>query len=80
MNDQAMQHQTWWQKNKQRLIASVIMLVLLLVFALAVIRFSWDWTGFGPYDPKTHAKTFWDWLNLLGVLAVPVVVLPEPQP
>ncbi len=29
--------------------------------------FKWNWTGF-------QSKTLWDWLNLLGVLAIPAVV------
>jgi len=39
-------------------------------------QLSWEWTGLGPEtsEPKQHAKTLWDWLNLLGVLAIPVVV------
>jgi hypothetical protein len=28
----------------------------------------------GASEPKQHAKTLWDWLNLLGVLAIPVIV------
>jgi hypothetical protein len=32
-------------------------------------KFNWDWTGF-----NRPSKTLWDWLQLLGVLAVPVVV------
>ena len=31
--------------------------------------FQWDWTGF-----NRPSKTLWDWLQLLGVLAVPIVV------
>jgi len=59
-----------------------IVLALVIVFILIIYagyRFSWEWTGFnahiGPnvqqYQPT---KTLWDWLNLLGVLAIPVVV------
>jgi hypothetical protein len=42
-----------------------------------------DWTGFGPVSGapnSTHislvqpAKTFWDWLQLLSALLIPVVV------
>lgn len=70
---------SWWQKNKQLLIIATVILALLLVFALAVYRFGWDWTGFigGPskitktpqgtttdYSPE---KNLWDWLQLLLV-------------
>lgn len=41
-------------------------IVLLLGLSL-VIAFNWSGTGF-------HGKTLWEWLNLLGVLAVPIVV------
>lgn len=41
--------------------------VVLVVFIVAGYWFQWDWTGF-------PAKNLWDWLNLLGVLAIPVVV------
>ena len=34
--------------------------------------FKWDWTGFAEHNSST--KTFWDWLQLLGVLAVPAVI------
>jgi uncharacterized protein YjbI with pentapeptide repeats len=34
--------------------------------------FEWDWTGFTEQNDST--KTFWDWLQLLGVLAVPVAI------
>lgn len=42
---------------------------LVLFIALIVVGywFQWGWTGF-------PSKTLWDWLNLLGVLAIPVVV------
>jgi len=41
--------------------------------------FDWDWTGFnaslGPQGQQYQpGKTLWDWLNLLGVLAIPAVV------
>lgn len=80
MEEQVEQNQNWLQKNKQLLIiATVIILVLLLIFALAVHWFGWDWTGFtsvtGPtlqsneqYQP---AKTLWDVLQLL---IVPIIL------
>src|SRR5260370_35560682 len=71
-----------WQKKIRKLlmIAGIIsLLVCVIVLIFAGYRFRWDWTGFnehvGPnmqqYQP---AKTLWDWLQLLGVLAIPAVV------
>src|SRR2546421_3856311 len=62
-----------------------IIIVCMLVIALLVLIilgyiFNWGWTGLGPYIPPTkdsnfqRGKTLWDWLNLLGVLAIPAVV------
>src|SRR6266516_3216176 len=54
-------------------------IALLVVLVLGYI-FNWGWTGLGPYIPPTkdsnfqRGKTLWDWLNLLGVLAIPAVV------
>src|SRR5579884_319264 len=36
-------------------------------FVLAAYEQGWNWTGF-------VTKTLWDWLQLLGVLGIPVVV------
>ena len=48
----------------------VISITTALVLFIALIAmgywFQWGWTGF-------PTKTLWDWLNLLGVLAIPVV-------
>lgn len=46
-------------------IGVTVMLVLLVI--VAGYWFRWDWTGF-------PTKTLWDWLQLLGVLAIPVAV------
>jgi uncharacterized protein YjbI with pentapeptide repeats len=79
-----------WQKHKLLLIIIVITsIILLLLFILAVVWFGWNWTGFNGGYPKitttstisnvetleqAPARTLWDWLGLLAVLAVPVVV------
>lgn len=57
-------------------IVGVILIGGVIVLIYAGYRFNWSWTGFGPEtsEPKQHAKTLWDWLNLLGVLAIPAVV------
>src|SRR6266852_3936159 len=73
---------SWWQ-NRSRLLLVVGAMVLLMGVVVLIIAgyiFKWDWTGFnehrGPnilqYQP---AKTLWDWLQLLGVLAIPVAVV-----
>ena len=62
---------------------------MLILFVFLVYRFGWDWTGFnsgtsqitiisttkGNYAATIlqPSKSLWDWLNLLGVLAIPVV-------
>src|SRR6266480_1031850 len=51
------------------LIALFLTLVVLVIFILGGYKFNWGWTGFNQ-----PSKTLWDWLQLLGVLAVPVVV------
>jgi hypothetical protein len=62
----------WWRQIKQHSVRAVL-IALLAVFIVLVIlggyQFNWDWTGF-----NRPSKTLWDWLQLLGVLAVPVVV------
>lgn len=67
-------------KVRRRLIVvGVIIICILIGIIVAGYWFNWDWTGFneriGPnvqqYQPT---KTLWDWLQLLGVLAIPVVV------
>jgi len=60
---------------------AIILFLLLGVGALifAGYWFDWNWTGFnasiGPQGQQYQpGKTLWDWLNLLGVLAIPTVV------
>jgi Pentapeptide repeats (8 copies) len=65
------------------LLAVVIVLVILIILGYI---FNWGWTGLNATDftstPQNitrtivyqPSKTLWDWLQLLGVLAVPVVV------
>ena len=72
-----------WRQNRSRLllvVGAMVLLVGVVVLIIAGYLFKWDWTGFneqrGPnilqYQP---AKTLWDWLQLLGVLAIPVAVV-----
>ena len=58
----------WWQQiKKNRVPILVIAIILVVVIALIIVGYKFDWTGFA-------GKTLWDWFNLIGVLAVPVVV------
>src|SRR5438105_1055948 len=68
----------------------VLLVLALILFILSAYRFGWDWTGFnsetnqititntskGNYTATISqpSKSLWEWLNLLGVLAIPVVV------
>ena len=71
----------WWQEKRKPLaiVGIAALLVGLVGLAVGGYALKWDWTGFnehiGPnvqqYQPS---KTLWDWLQLLGVLAIPVVV------
>ena len=59
---------SWWQKIKKPLavIAAIALLAVVLVL-LILTGYRLTWTGF-------FNKTLWDWLNLLGILAIPAVV------
>jgi hypothetical protein len=84
---------SWWQKIKQHsFIATgiIIVLIALIAFIFAVLKFGWDWTGFTSGASKITitstskgtttstelqpARTLWDWLGLLAALAIPIVV------
>lgn len=73
---------SWWKKIQQHPLITVgiiVILSIIIAFILAVHVFGWGWTGFNEYiGPNVQqyqpAKTLWDWLNLLGVFAIPVVV------
>lgn len=59
-----------WFKEKRKLLIVIGIVTLLVVFIGSIVGgywFRWNWTGF-------PAKTEWDWLNLLGVIAIPIVV------
>src|SRR6266446_4423652 len=71
---------SWLQTARKHLIV-IVFIVLIGVFVLIFLGywFNWDWTGFNErigsqaqqYQP---AKTLWDWLQLLGILAIPIVI------
>ena len=46
--------------------------VLFAVLVCAGYLFEWDWTGFTAQNGST--KTLWDWLQLLGLLAIPATI------
>jgi hypothetical protein len=53
-------------------IVGVIIAACVIGLIFAGYWFNWSWTGFGPEttEPKQHAKTLWDWLQLLVIPAV----------
>lgn len=57
----------WWQKIKQHRVPILTTSILVVVMVLTIIEVRVNGAGF-------TGKTLWDWLQLLGVLAVPVVV------
>jgi uncharacterized protein YjbI with pentapeptide repeats len=68
---------SFWQKVKKPLEITVLSIFVVGLIALIVLVilgtiFQWNWTGFGldTTDPKQHAKTLWDWLQLLIIPAV----------
>lgn len=71
---------SWWQKTSKSLV--IVGLIAFIAGAIALVFaaywFGWDWTGFNEHFSRQvqqyqPAKTLWDWLQLLGVLAIPAV-------
>ncbi|GAC1471954.1 MAG: hypothetical protein NVSMB70_16650 [Chamaesiphon sp.] len=58
---------SWWQKMKRPLLVIMLLTLSVLLIVLLVVEVSLYGTGFA-------GKTLFDWLNLLGVLAIPIVV------
>ncbi len=59
---------SWWRKIKQRRVTIlVVAIILVATIALIFVEVRSYGTGFA-------GKTLFDWLNLLGVLAIPIVV------
>ena len=88
---------SWWQALWQLIKQHPVLtgfIVLVVLIALVIAGYSFDWTGFNGYNKVTithiisgtnagtvtkteeyqPGKALWDWLNLLGVLAIPAVV------
>ena len=56
MEDQAEQHQKWWQQLKQHRVAiEVVAIVFVVVIVLIIAGYWLDWTGFNGYK-----KLFWN--------------------
>ena len=70
-----------WRQGLAWYIALIPLLLLLLIgFILIGYIPRWStWTGFGEYNTPGHdyqrSKTLWDWLQLMGLLAVPIAVV-----
>jgi uncharacterized protein YjbI with pentapeptide repeats len=71
-----------WCQAKRKFLMVIIGSILLAGFIVSLVGgywLQWDWTGLtaqgnpkgASYQPE---KTLWDWMQLLGVLAIPVVV------
>jgi hypothetical protein len=58
MEDQAAEHQTWWQQLKQHRVAiGVGAIVLVVVIVLIIIGYWFDWTDFNGYNQVTIIRT-----------------------
>jgi uncharacterized protein YjbI with pentapeptide repeats len=60
----------WWEKIRQHPVAAIFVFVgIVLVIVMIVLGYllNWHWTGLvsETSEPKQHAKTLWDWLQLL---------------
>ena len=81
----------WLKNKQLLSISIKSIIAILIPFALLVYWFGWDWTGFNSGASKITitsiskgittttelqpAKSLWDWLQLLGILAIPVVAV-----
>jgi uncharacterized protein YjbI with pentapeptide repeats len=80
-----------WQalKSHRLAAASLLALLLVVVFLMSAYIFKWDWTGLVPgitqidvtgpagsyrVTMSQPGKSLWDWMGLLGTLAIPVVI------
>jgi uncharacterized protein YjbI with pentapeptide repeats len=83
-------HLWWQYIRKHWVATIIIVVVGVIVLIVLGYLFKWDWTGFNSGTSQIiitstskvnytatisqPSKTLWDWLQLLGVLAIPVVV------
>jgi hypothetical protein len=84
-------HSWWQQLTKHWVATIIIVFVGVIVFIVLGYLLKWEWTGFNSGTSQITitnttkvnytatvpqpSKTLWDWLGLLGVLAIPVVVV-----
>ena len=68
---------SWWQKIQIHPVRTVLIVLLSIVIVLVILSilgyiFNWHWTGLvlESSEPKQHAKTLWDWLQLRIIPAV----------
>ncbi len=60
---------SWWQQiNQHRVPILVVAIILVVVIALIIIGYRFDWTGFNGNNKS--GKTLWDWLQLIIIPAV----------
>ena len=59
-------HSLWQQINQHRVAIGVVGIVLVVVITLIIVEVRVYGTGF-------PGKTLWDWLQLIGVLAIPII-------
>ena len=80
----------WLKNKRLLMSATITIITILIAFVLLVYWFGWDWTGFNSGESKITitstsqgittnteiqpAKSLWDWLQLIGLLAIPIVV------
>src|SRR5260221_8071230 len=64
---------SWWQQIKQHLVTILVVAIILVgAIVLIIVGYRFDWTGFNGNNKS--GKTLWDWIQLVGVLAIPVAV------
>jgi len=68
---------SWLQQIKRHPVRTVLIglfavVIVLIILSILGYIFYWHWTGLVPEssEPKQHAKTLWDWLQLLIIPAV----------
>src|SRR6266566_676335 len=80
----------WQKIKQHPYATGVVVLFVLILIILSAYRFGWDWTGFNNGTSQITitstskvnytatvsqpSKSLWDWLQLVGVLAIPIVV------
>ena len=62
----------WQQITEHWVTILVVVIILVIAIVLIIVGYRFDWTGFNGNSKS--GKTLWDWLQLLGVLAIPIVV------